>query len=321
MGVTHRHLAHPLDVRATAQQHGVANNQTNKNEGESRPDQTKANDQTNEKRGVTADPIGSPSTPRYTRRPSGTTQPKISTMRHLIILFPLFFTTTLPAQFSVYLEQGVTVSDNINHKPIGLGLDYQLATWKGFDFSVGMAFDQITIETDLPLVDGAVTCPNASFFCNFTGADVKSRESRVFLPLRISRRAGRFTYGLELRPGLRVHDAIDLTYPILFSDIAGETQTAATRYGEGVPRSLVFQDVGEYTVNTSAFRVQYGVNLAYDLSERLSFGLTYRYEGFINEEVEVSLGDFYGAPREVDPVYFRGRSRVHYLVATVGWRL
>jgi len=52
MGVTHRHLAHPLDVRATAQQHGVANNQTNKNEGESRPDQTKAKDQTNENEGL-----------------------------------------------------------------------------------------------------------------------------------------------------------------------------------------------------------------------------------------------------------------------------
>lgn len=238
-------------------------------------------------------------------------------MRLLIILFPLFITTTLPAQFSVYLEQGVTVSDNINHKPIGLGLDYQIGSWKGFDFSVGVAFDQITIETGLPLEDGAVTCPNASFFCNFTGADVKSRESRVFLPLRISRRAGRFTYGLELRPGLRVHDAIDLTYPILFSDIFGETQTVATRFGEGVPRSPVFQDAGEYTVNTSAFRVQYGANLAYELSERFNFGISYRYEGFVNEEIGVSLGGFYGAAREVDPVIFRGRSRVHYLVAVV----
>jgi hypothetical protein len=239
-------------------------------------------------------------------------------MRHLILLLFLLATTTLPAQFTIQLEQGLTVSEDINYKPIGVGLDYKAASWKGFDFSVGLAFDQITITTELPLADENIVCPNASFFCNFDDAAVKSRESRLFLPLSLSRRAGRFTYGLELRPGLRVHDAIDFTYPILFSDIFGKTQTVAASYGKGIPRSAVFQDAGAYTVNTPKFRVQLGTNFTYDLSERFSFGLNYRYEGFVNDAIEVSLGGGFSAiPQEPtpDPVYFRGRSQVHYLVA------
>ena len=245
-------------------------------------------------------------------------------MRHLTILFFLLTTTTLSAQLSLQLEQGLTVSDNINYKPIGLGLDYQFASWNGFDFSVGVAYDQITIETDLPIVENVLICPNASFFCNFDGAEVRSRESRLFLPLRISRRVGRFTYGLELRPGLRIHDAIDLTYPILFSDILGETTTVATSYGEGVARSPVFLDSGDYVTDTKTFRIQGGVNLAYDLSERFSLGLSYRYEGFVNDAIEVSLSNaFLAQPEEpeTDPVYFRGQSRVHYLMAVVRWKL
>jgi len=57
-------------------------------------------------------------------------------MRNLIIL-SLLFTTTLPNQFTLQFEQGITVSDDINYKPIGIGLDYQAASWKGFYFQSG----------------------------------------------------------------------------------------------------------------------------------------------------------------------------------------
>jgi hypothetical protein len=42
-------------------------------------------------------------------------------MRNLIIL-SLLFTTTLPDQFTLQFEQGITVSGDINYKPIGIGL-------------------------------------------------------------------------------------------------------------------------------------------------------------------------------------------------------
>lgn len=70
-------------------------------------------------------------------------------MRHLIILFCLFITTTLPAQFSVYLEQGVSISDDVRYQPLGIEIDYRIAAFKTFDFSVGLAYNQIALEEKL----------------------------------------------------------------------------------------------------------------------------------------------------------------------------
>jgi hypothetical protein len=230
--------------------------------------------------------------------------------------------TTLPAQFSLQLEQGITISDVVKYKPIGIGINYQVSTWKGFDLSVGLAFDQVTLETDLPRTQEAPTCPNASFFCNFGPAGVTSRESRLLLPVGISRRTHRLTYGLQIRPGLRIHDAVDLTYPVLFSDIAGETRTVAVRYGEAEPNRFGFTDNGKYKPTSNPIHLQLGMDFTYDLSERLGVGLNYRYEGLMTKQVEVMLTDFYGTrPTGADPVYFREQSQVHYLSMVFVWRL
>jgi len=151
-------------------------------------------------------------------------------MARLVLgLFALLITTTLPAQFSLQLEQGITASDDVNYKPIGISLDYQVTSWRGFEFSVGLAFDQVTLLTDLPLVGEPRVCSGFFYYCNFDDSQLKSHESRVFLPLRVAHRTGRFSYGLELRPGFRIYDAIDFTRPVFESNRYDDYSTISGR--------------------------------------------------------------------------------------------
>jgi len=197
-------------------------------------------------------------------------------VRKVLALFALLMTTTLPAQFSLQLEQGITTSDNVNYKPIGIGLDYKIASWRGFEFSVGLAFDQVTLLTDLPLEGEPRVCSGFFYFWNFNDSKLKSHESRVFLPLRVAHRTGRFTYGLELRPGFRIYDAIDFTYPIFESNTFEDSRTISGRYGSSIPISD--RQRPTFTVNTAKFRVQLGTSLSYRISKRFSLGFSYRYE-------------------------------------------
>lgn len=236
--------------------------------------------------------------------------------RKAIILLFLFLTTTMSAQFSLQLEQGITISDDVNYKPIGIGLDYQAVSWKGFELSVGLAFDQIFLVTKLPLESEFRVCYETQYFCNFDDATVKSHESRLFIPLRLRHRKGRFAYGLELRPGFRIYNTLDFTYPVLAGSYYRSTTTLSGRYGVSMPTSENVRTTDEYTVSTSKFQVQLGANLAYDLSERFNLGLSYRYEGFTNDNVEVSKPGLYrNSIAQPDRLYFKGRSQVHYLVA------
>lgn len=237
-------------------------------------------------------------------------------MRYLIILPFLFVSVALSAQFSVYLEQGMTVSSDTNYKPIGFGIDYQIAPRKGFEFSVGLAFDQVSILTDLPLAGEPRVCSGLYYYCNFDDSKLKSRESRVFIPLRVGRRTGRFTYGLELRPGLGIYDAIDFTYPQFESNYYDDSHTISGRYGRNIRRSDYYTET--YTVNNAKIRVQLGTNLSYHISKRFSLGFSYRYEGFANKDIEVFFTPNSWAPPRF---YSRGRSRAHYLVAMVRWSL
>lgn len=240
--------------------------------------------------------------------------------RKVLALFALLMATTLPAQFSLQLEQGITLSEDVNYKPVGIGLNYQVVSWKGFEFSIGLAFDQVTILADLPLAGEPRTCSGFFYFCNYDNSKLKSYESRIFIPLRVEHRTGRFTYGLELRPGFRIHNTIDFTRPVFESNSYDDSRTISGRYGRSIPISD--NQRATFTVNTKKFRVQLGANLSYHLSKRLSFGFNYRYEGFVNEAIEVLFTPSpWARPVASPPFYSRGRSRVHYLVGMVGWKL
>jgi opacity protein-like surface antigen len=230
-------------------------------------------------------------------------------MRNLIIL-SLLFTTTLPDQFTLQFEQGITVSDDINYKPIGIGLDYQAASWKGFYFSVGLAFDQVTLEEELTVNPEVAFCGVAS--CPLQLSFVESYESRLVLPLGLSRNAGRFTYGLQVRPAYRVRDAIRTLHH-------DDRDIVQTTFGEDIRVSQLFIDSGNYRVNKNHFSLQLGTDFQYALSERISFGLNYRYEGLLREEITVTRVITYGGP-PFETEYFRGEAQAHYLVAVVSWR-
>jgi opacity protein-like surface antigen len=234
-------------------------------------------------------------------------------MRNLIFLSLLFLSTTSSAQFSLQLEQGLTVSDDINYKPIGIGIDYQVASWKGFGFSVGLAFDQVKLEEST--VAGSTRIINCGIIpdCLPQFSFVESYESRLLLPLGVSRKAGRFTYGLQVRPAYRVRDAVR-TLPHDDQDIV------QTKFGENIRVSQLFIDSGNYRVDKNQFSLQLGTDFQYALSERMSFGLNYRYEGLLKDEITVTrIITYGGSPFNTE--YFREKAQAHYLVLTVGWRL
>jgi hypothetical protein len=235
-------------------------------------------------------------------------------MRNLIILFFLFITTTLPAQFSIHLEQAVGISDDVRYQPIGVEIDYRIAALKSFDFSVGLAYNRIALEEKLTGSQEIFPCGILGCFpTTLTTSFVRSNESRLALPLGISRTSDRFTYGIQLRPSYRFSSDVRFPTP-------DNQQIVETKFGEDIPVSEIFIDSGNYRVDKTRFSLQVGTNFQYALTERFSFGLNYRYEGLLNNDILIIRHGFYGAP-PARTEYFRGRSQVHYLVATVGWRL
>lgn len=232
-------------------------------------------------------------------------------MRNSLVLFSLFLATTLPAQFSVYLEQGVGFSDEVHHQPIGLGVDYQVTKNKGFNLIVGLAYNQMTLEEELilqaePFLCGTAGCipPPVSF--------VKSYESRLALPFGVSHTSNRFTYGLQVRPGHRFGSRIRTINP-------PSGQPVEARFGEDLPLSSLFSDQATYRVDKSRFSLQIGTDLRYAISSRISVGLNYRFEGFLKEDIFLFRAlTFSSTPGETE--YYRGQAQAHYLVATVGWR-
>ena len=234
-------------------------------------------------------------------------------MRTLLLFTALLVSITLSAQFTLSLEQGMTISDDRNYKPVGLALNYQAVEWKGFNFSLGLAFDQVTLEEELtPTPTPEINCGIVR--CFISNSWIKSHESRLILPLGLSRTTNRFTYGLQLRPGIRVQNNIRLPHPLNSEEIM------RIQFGEPFPVSQLFSDSGEFTVYKPRFSLQIGTDFQYMMTKRISFGLNYRYEGGLNNKIKVVVKGGYTS-ESVKIEYFRGEARVHYLVAMVGWRL
>jgi len=181
---------------------------------------------------------------------------------------------------------------------------------EGFLFSVGLAFDQVTLEEELTVNPEVAFCGVAS--CPLQLSFVESYESRLVLPLGLSRNAGRFTYGLQVRPAYRVRDAIRTLHH-------DDRDIVQTTFGEDIRVSQLFIDSGNYRVNKNHFSLQLSTDFQYALSERISFGLNYRYEGLLREEITVTRVITYGGP-PFETEYFRGEAQAHYLVAVVSWR-
>jgi len=242
-------------------------------------------------------------------------------LRSVVLLLSLFCSLSLTAQVSLAIEQGATLSNGVTkHRPFGFALDYEMPSVREVRFSLGLALDQVKLDTELNLLPNVVVCPNASFFCNFLPADLEANELRLFIPLTMSWHKGPVTVGFQARPGWRIQNNLQLRYPVLFTPVENAFATVETSYGESTPRSEISSN-GSYRVNNDPFRIQLGGFMSYRVSKRLDLGLHYRYEGFVNNEITVGLTDVLTntPPSEEGRIFFSGERRVVYFLASCRW--
>lgn len=221
--------------------------------------------------------------------------------------------TTLPAQFSLQLEQGIGLSGGIHHQPIGLSFNYQITELAGFNISLGLAYDQVTVKKDLIINPSLVFCDLPNRCLPFPASFVKSYESRLVLPFGLSRTVDRFTYGLQIRPGYRFSDRVKA--PTYFGEPIVES-----KFGEDLPGHPLFSDNSTYRAEKSSFSLQLSTDFRYAVTPRIFIGLNYRYEGFIMDQTIIYRSSVVGIPVEND-VFARGNTRAHFVVAAVGWKL